>query len=952
MLMKYYKASHWIRPVSSPKEADLLVVGSVLQGVPEQNSPIILGSGILTDTLLRIPKAKVYAVRGLLTKDRLGLTDEVAVGDPGLLISRLLPSTQFALSADAGVEKPIGIVPHWKHYSSPRLDCYRSDPRFKFINPRCRPERVAQEICSCSAIIASSLHALIFADAYGVPNVRLRFDDGLRDVSDYKYDDYYSAIDRTGFAARSITPEEIGMDLTFDTSYQKNVARVQENLDKAFRAFRAEQCSQQSTSEDKICCLSAPKVSVIVPVYKARGYISDLLESLLNQTLREMEFIFVDDRGGDGTFDIVREAAKNDSRIVCLDNGFNKGAGASRNAGLTVARGEYVAFADADDLVDVDFYEKLYKKAKEKNYLVVKGASRRLFDDGTITESNLNACIAGGMASRKTMLSLFHYEHWSAIYLRDFVLSSGARYAEDLRYGEDNHFLMLLMLNVRVSQYAMLNDTAYIYRIHGSSVTNSKDYTVYLDQILKNAEKKFTFLMTQEDSAEIAEYLGILFDNQIGNILDDAQSGGCSDDEIYAYLGSLGNFLKQWKDSGRLYAPRILAAAYDELNHRPDHFYILRRVYRELKQEKESQAALKKSVHTWQQAIEQRFCKPLDVLEGLLECICRFRMEVYREGGSEGSFTLSGAEELQTSSPAWLCRGGYGVMLVGRTGKYTLRVAAGESCRLTLRFRGLDVRDGEKRIPAWVDITSLRIDGREYEARAVWHDKAYTVTLDVSEGQLVTLELRAEPHLHTESEAEHLLHAFYPKLEYTSDARKILLGNLQSRIAALRGVSLPSLQAVSDDLRTQLTVLRSNHEALQQKHLTLQGAHECLKKATAESDKRLSALGKTLVDQSATIAELASTIEAQKSDIIALSARLRESDRVLTATRRQLTTAERIQQLSIFMPRLRWRYQILRLKKTFSFGRRRERYKQKIKAIKPLLREYKELVRGMRDMSR
>lgn len=711
----------------------------------------------------------------------------------------------------------------------------------------------------------------------------------------------------------------------------------------------------------------AIRVSVIVPVYRAKVYIGELLSSLQNQTLREMEFIFVDDKGGDGTFDIVREAAKRDNRIVCLDNGFNKGAGASRNAGLTVARGEYVAFADADDLVDADFYEKLYKKAKEKNYLVVKGASRRLFDDGTITESNLNACIAGGMASRKTMLSLFHYEHWSAIYLRDFVLYSGARYAEDLRYGEDNHFLMLLMLNVRVSQYAMLNDTAYIYRIHGSSVINSKDYTVYLDQILKNAEKKFTFLMTQEDSAEIAEYLGILFDNQIGNILDDAQSGGCSDDEIYAYLGSLGNFLKQWKDSGRLYAPRILAAAYDELNHRPDHFYILRKVYRklaysnqqvasirrdltgmrdnhipairrELKQEKESQAALKKTVHTWQQGIEQRFCKPLDVLEGLLERICRFRMEVYREGGSEGSFTLSGTEELQTSSPAWLCRGGYGVMLVGRTGKYILRVAAGESGRLTLRFRGLDVRDGEKRIPAWVDITSLRIDGREYEARAVWHDKAYTVTLDVSEGQLVTLELRAEPHLHTESEAEHLLHAFYPKLEYTSDARKILLGNLQSRIAALRGVSFPSLQAVSDDLRTQ--------------YLTLQGAHERLKKATAESDKRLSALGKTLVDQSATIAELASTIEAQKSDIIALSARLRESDRVMTATRKQLTTAERIQQLSIFMPRLRWLYQILRLKKTFSFGRRRERYKQKIKAIKPLLREYKELVRGMRDMSR
>lgn len=155
-----------------------------------------------------------------------------------------------------------------------------------------------------------------------------------------------------------------------------------------------------------------------------------------------------------------------------------------------------------------------------------------------------------------------------------------------------------------------------------------------------------------------------------------------------------------------------------------------------------------------------------------------------------------------------------------------------------------------------------------------------------------------------------------------------------------------------------MTALRSNLEALQQKYFALQGAHECLKKTTAESDKRLSAqlsdMGKTLVDQSAMIAKQvntlekqASTIEALKSDIIALSARLRESDQVLTATRKQLTTAERIQQLSIFMPRLRWRYQILRLKKTFSFGRRRERYKQKIKAIKPLLREYKEFIKNV-----
>ena len=75
---------------------------------------------------------------------------------------------------------------------------------------------------------------------------------------------------------------------------------------------------------------------------------------------------------------------------------------------------------------------------------------------------------------------------------------------------------------------------------------------------------------------------------------------------------------------------------------------------------------------------------------------------------------------------------------------------------------------------------------------------------------------------------------------------------------------------------------------------------------------------------------------------------LGESERSLAHARKELAAAVRIQQLSVLMPRLWWRYQMLRLKKTFSFGKRRERYKQKIKAIKPLIREYRDALRQMR----
>ena len=233
MLLKHYGLMEYIEPTSGAEKADLLVVGSILQGVPSSASPLIMGSGILTDRRLSLPHAKIYALRGLLTKDRLGITTDVTVGDPGLLISEVLPKRHEKESPQH--YKPIGIVPHFKHYASPRLDAYRHDARYKFINPRCEPEYVAEEICSCSAIIASSLHALIVADSYGIPNIRLTFQDGLDDVSDYKYLDYYSAIERSGYAARSITPEEINSRLRFDTNYQKNVARVKEALDKEFR---------------------------------------------------------------------------------------------------------------------------------------------------------------------------------------------------------------------------------------------------------------------------------------------------------------------------------------------------------------------------------------------------------------------------------------------------------------------------------------------------------------------------------------------------------------------------------------------------------------------------------------------------------------------------------------------------------------------------------------------
>lgn len=110
--------------------------------------------------------------------------------------------------------------------------------------------------------------------------------------------------------------------------------------------------------------MSAPKVSVIIPLYYAEEYVDALLAQLREQPLKEIEIICVVDGSPDGTLDIVKRHAVEDERIkwICQENA---GAGAARNAGLERAEGEYLVFLDADDSYDPQLLTKMYEAARE-----------------------------------------------------------------------------------------------------------------------------------------------------------------------------------------------------------------------------------------------------------------------------------------------------------------------------------------------------------------------------------------------------------------------------------------------------------------------------------------------------------------------------------------------------------------------------------------------------------
>ena len=115
-----------------------------------------------------------------------------------------------------------------------------------------------------------------------------------------------------------------------------------------------------------------PKISVIVAVYNVGPYLKCGMDCLLNQTLKDMEFICIDDCSTDNSLEILREYAQKDSRFKIIESEKNGGAAIARNKGLDVATGEYLGFMDPDDTIDLNYYEELYKKAKEGNFDIVK----------------------------------------------------------------------------------------------------------------------------------------------------------------------------------------------------------------------------------------------------------------------------------------------------------------------------------------------------------------------------------------------------------------------------------------------------------------------------------------------------------------------------------------------------------------------------------------------------
>jgi glycosyltransferase involved in cell wall biosynthesis len=183
-----------------------------------------------------------------------------------------------------------------------------------------------------------------------------------------------------------------------------------------------------STAETRI-----PKVSIIVTVYNNEQYLRKCLDSIVTQTLHDIEIILVNDGSIDGSLDILNKYAESDGRIVVIDKP-NAGLGHTFNTGLDRATGKYIGYVETDDWIDADMFENLYALAEEHDADVVR-SNPYLYAGNTDTSTpvdELPAADIGIIIQPRNNASLpnIAWRIWSCLYRREFMLAHNIRMNE------------------------------------------------------------------------------------------------------------------------------------------------------------------------------------------------------------------------------------------------------------------------------------------------------------------------------------------------------------------------------------------------------------------------------------------------------------------------------------------------------------------------------------------
>ena len=240
-----------------------------------------------------------------------------------------------------------------------------------------------------------------------------------------------------------------------------------------------------------------PYVSVVMPVYNVEQYVGKAIESILNQTFSEFEFIIVDDSSTDNTWNIIQSYS--DKRITAIQNKNNIGNYPSRNKGMKLAKGKYIAVMDGDDIAVPERIEKQFLYLEANPDIIALGSdfiTSQKKREGVMSKSE-DLCF--GLLRTVSIL------HPSLMVRTDIINSLGG-YNEEYKYASDYNLFCSLAL---IGKIENLPDVLMIYRVHKNQISSDKknEQEKYSSVIRKKYQKSFIdkYKSEEQDSANMLE---------------------------------------------------------------------------------------------------------------------------------------------------------------------------------------------------------------------------------------------------------------------------------------------------------------------------------------------------------------------------------------------------------------------------------------------------------------
>lgn len=271
-----------------------------------------------------------------------------------------------------------------------------------------------------------------------------------------------------------------------------------------------------------------PKISVIVPIYNTESYLKECLDSIINQTLLDIEIILINDGSTDNSSIIMKEFKEKDSRIIII-NQKNQGQGEARNVGIKLAKAPYLAFVDSDDIIHPKMLEKLYSKILLDNSDIVKCTYTRELNNFFTNENYKTINFNTKDKYFKEILSINYLSLiWDGLYKKN-LFTKNHLFFKNMVY-EDAELLFKLVYNSKKLSY--IQDTLYFWRETNNSTSRSINKK-QIDDIFKVIRITYNFLEKENIYIKYKiEFLQRCFYYQ-NRILDKINGYGKDKKEIY-----------------------------------------------------------------------------------------------------------------------------------------------------------------------------------------------------------------------------------------------------------------------------------------------------------------------------------------------------------------------------------------------------------------------------------